>query len=366
LGLHYGRSVTLGHWRTGDEDSNQLAGYPFRYEGDISGYDTSVTLQLQAALVRACAEAWPELANHAHMWLLAEQRGLIGPHWGLNPLLCTLYSAVAGTSSGLKPTADIGTVICSTTLAFALGRQGVDIRRYPKLDGIAVVVQGDDVAIGSDFPLDAEAFNAAFQEVGLSCELKEGYTFLSKHILESGVRVPIAGRLVQQTMSNEHEPIGRQAPGLLLLGFVSRFQNWHLVEPELRDAVTSVIMHAQWIAELRLPSVDALLSFADSSDGRRLIEVALQSRLGKSWLLRQSREGGHSEAARVAMALAQRHKIDLDTLHSEDRLVELLGTRVMQAPRLQQDRLLHTLTRAAVDGTSALDAVYATTLKEFL
>jgi hypothetical protein len=363
--LHEARRVIRGLWRTGNEDAMLHIGANFQYEADISGYDTSVTWQLQASLVDAFRAEWPEMAGDAATWFAAEQRGLIGPSWSRNPATCSIYSPVGGTSSGLKSTAEVGTIFAVAATVLALRDQGLKWQEWPNIPGVATSHQGDDVRVSSYVPFDIPAWADSYAKVGLNCELIEGWVFLSRHHTPDGALIPLAGRIVQQTMSNEHEPTDGDPEGILLLGLVARSTGWHLIPAELRQHVNRCIRHAEWMQRLGLPSIEAARAYASTTEGLALIERSVSQRAALPWLLAQQRDAEHSDAARRAWSLLQPFLKNRD-LASLDRTTHQVAWRVASESRAVRDDLLTEIEDAVVGGSKSEDEMWASLVARYI
>lgn len=374
--LHAARTMIPGLWRTGQEDAELMRGYTFHYEADISGYDVSVQIQLQSLLCDTICREWPALAGAARTWLLAEQRGLISPSYRFRMAECSLLSAIGATSSGLKPTAEIGTIIATACTRYALHRQGDDFKNWPLLacsmdpfatehDSIPSVHQGDDARVASNRPLDVDNWALAFKEAGLTCDLIPGYTFLSRIHTPEGRLIPLSGRIVQQTMSNEHEPKGPKSRGLLYLGAISRLQGSEHMSDDLLSDVWTCISSAGWIQSIGrdygVSNLHDLRHWLETHPASHAaIEVAIAAAASDSWLVSHLRESEHSFASATIVAWATKHGWTSDRIASQDAVCERICDRVSSETESYRMALLSQLTGAAYQGKTALDGIWAT------
>jgi hypothetical protein len=329
--LKWARKHLPGMWRRGLTDSKFFCAHTFRYEGDISGYDLSVPAGLQEAVATLWKEIWPDLTLEIDYWIASERLPLVTPSWSLADAWCAVNTAFGGTRTGLKLTSEIGTFIAVWAVLYSLAKQGVDITSWPLADSFKSIHQGDDVGISSNHELDRAAFTAAFAEFNLKCELVEGDGFLSRHHV-GGQSLPIASRVIQQTMSNEHEQKGKRAVGILYLGFMARSEGVDLLPPRLQSQVWSVIRHAEWIARSPATSVVSLLNWLAEDEQQATILKSLESSVGETWLEQQARSAEWQHAAAGAMIIAKRLGVTLDASSSRDSAVELLSEACERMP----------------------------------
>lgn len=294
-----------GLWRRGSTDAQLFAAHPYRYEADISGYDTSVTPFLQRAAADAWSAAWPEHERDTAYWLAAERQALLTPSWSFKDDVMTVAASTGGTRSGLKNTAEIGTFLGLWATLYALGRQGFDVLAWPHAHDFTSTHQGDDVCVSSARPLDKDAWASAFLELGLKCDLVAGDGFLSRHMFRDGTSAPIAGRVIQQTLSNEREPVGSRLEGLLLIGFLARSEGVDKLPQPLQDGIWRCIRHAQWIDETDATSVTSLREYCASPDGMVRIQKSLETAAGQSWLADTARAADYNSAAQAVVAYAR-------------------------------------------------------------
>lgn len=337
--LHERRKRIPGLWHAGDVDRYLVSGRRYWYESDISGFDVRVTPELQQLMAWALSRHIPELAHAISLGLRAEQLPLITPSWGLTMGLGNLSYFVGGTRSGMKWTAEVGTFYALTAALFALSKQGVNVFEWPVIPGITILVSGDDVLIASDEPLSTKGWAEAHEELGLSATLIEGDLFLAKH-RKHGTPYPSAGRIVQQTLSNEHEPHfqgdERLSSGLSALGFIARTEGAHAIERGLSQLAARCCWHARWLRQYIGPVADADLEtlrnrlIADPVVTEDIMH-ALRKRAGMSWAASIARDAEHSPAAAAMVeVLRTRFGFDVTAQPALDVLVERLASTMLR------------------------------------
>lgn len=358
--LHDARKTLIGQWRTGREDVRLHLGSKFNYEADVSGFDNGVTIIHQATLASVIAEEWPALAKLADTWFRCEQHALITPSFTLNSAFCAAVVMAGGISSGLKPTSEIGTMIADILSVATLMKMGFDVAQWPEVPGVRISNQGDDVRISSDVALDTAQWTESFQQMGFSCELRPGWVFLAKHLFPDGRMVPVAGRLVQQTISNEHEKIGKHGLGLQYLGFLARFEGSEHHHPFLSSAVWSAIKEVEWIAELRCSSVAAVRTRLLEPDCQRTIAASLVNAAVDKSMEAILKDAAHSPTAAAIVAMARKLGwSDARVLSDDLRLDYAVKSIVHDWSQFDKDDLLARAEAAAFQGPAAWDALYA-------
>jgi hypothetical protein len=283
-----------GMWRDG-KDGERLSTFPYRYEADVSGFDTSISDAMFDVMRDELSRAFPRYYRIIHNWRRSEQLPLITPPlsiglgWG-----CGVREMSGGLRSGLILTSVMGSLIQRSLVTMALTRQN---RRLG--DGVNACIQGDDVAISASAPLDSEAWKESYALMGMKCSLDPGLSFLSRHVLSNGRDSPIAGRLVQQSASNEHEPRGGLwVKGLLVLGFQARMEGSENLPILLQDAVNRCLDPVEWLDEFRGSTLQATKANV-ASKGGRLVTRALLRRQGLPWIRSVLREREHSYLGRL-------------------------------------------------------------------
>lgn len=349
------RANIPGLWRRGRSDAFLANAFPFRAEADISGYDVSVPAALQRNTGALWKRIWPELAEHVSYWLACERAPLLTPSWDLRPEYLSVLTALGGTRTGLKNTAEIGTFIGLHVTLYALGLQGFDVLHWPEASDFANVHQGDDVLVSTNRPIDREAWASAFLECNLKCEAIEGDGFLSRHLPGGGRSLPIAGRIVQQTMSNENEQPGNRLKGLQYLGFAARADGAQDLPTFLQEQIWSCIKHAEWIRETGATSLKEVLHFVNGPDARGAIVRALEVSAGLDWLATETRSIEYNFSAQKIAELALELGLQPELVASRDRVTDeiIRATRNM-APR-DKLRIATEAWAAALSGPASLD-----------
>jgi len=345
--LKLARKLIPGLWRDG-LDAQRMTGFEFNYEADISGYDKSVPAWLQVAIAESWKRVWPHLTAEIDFWISCERRGLITPDWELDSNHCAVVSSLGGTRTGLKLTSEIGTWAGLWATLTALLDQGVDISTWPASPVFTSLQQGDDVRIGSHKQLDPDQWAASFLTFNLKCDLVLGDGFLAKHTI-NGLATPIAGRLVQQTMSNEHEPRGRSSLGISYIGFLARVQGWEALPPRYQQAIWSVIRHAKWIRDTGVGGIAPLVKFLQGPIAQEEIRTALLTKQGQSWLEEEARTPDRNVTAQAILALAQKLGVPVSAVSSLDRDVDALIRSSLTLPEPEKLQL-------ASEGWAALNS----------
>jgi len=362
--LHGARARIPGLWRVGNNDHRMMHMFKRRYESDISGFDTSVSRQLQVLLGWAFTKADPQLKQHIDTWLRVEDLALITPSWSLDHHTCAIEKFLGGTRSGVKTTAEAGTVYALIATLHALSKHGLDVEAWPYAKDFTVVIQGDDVLVATEIELSATTWSEAYAELGLKATLVEGDLFLSKHMSPAGGMAPVAGRIVQQTLSNEHEPIGELdvTVGILALGFIARTEGSHHLPLELQQLAASACKAASWLTRYQHAARATTLEDmrrAVQSDSQYIkdIEIALNARIGQSWLYSQLREAEHSPAAAAIIRWARsKGYVPGQQELSLDRTIETLTRRLLREPRRDRLRLAAHLSRVLMHDRASADA----------
>jgi len=332
-GLKLCRQRIPGLWRHGNLDAKLLAQFPFIQEADISGYDNSVTPFLQRAAAWAWKRIFPELTSVVDFWLFCETRPLITPSWNLHDDKIEVIEALGGTRTGLKHTAEVGSFIALWVSLYAMRRQKVSTDNWPRASFFASTHQGDDVCVSTRRPLDPVRWAAAFAEVGLKCDLIVGNGFLARHMLPNGTTAPIAGRVVQQTMSNEHEPLEGKPLGILYLGFLARTEGVTNLSPQWQDRIWSCLRHAKWIEESGAQTLGMLRNHLESADAKAIIKQSLLATLGQNWLRTEARDAEHAAAAKAAVDAAVALGLPVPQASGLDRVTDTLMSAIQQKDR---------------------------------
>jgi hypothetical protein len=368
--LQSGRRATPGFWHSGTLDDQLVASaYAKRlhiYESDISGYDQSVTPDLQRALCDCIKAEMTDMASQADLWLFTEGRPVISANWAQADGY-TLATTFGGTHSGQRLTAEVGTLICGASLLYALSlitrQTPAEVWRRCMTGEWLLLVQGDDLLIGINQTLSPTDWVEAWAGLGLKCELVQGVRFLMKHRLPDGAR-PVAGRIVQQTLSNEHEPSGIDWDPILVLGMQSRWGKGPL-EPyaNLARSLISMTDFSQRTGVTDGPS--AVKWLAEPENARRLqLKIARLAR--DPWLRKLRHDAPYSDGARLELEALEATGLippDDDT-YAADTLLQTTLQRVRFLPAA--DRLKISLEAWNVANEGLNDAAAIARLRNLL
>jgi len=199
------RRVTPGLWhgnQTAGGELRRVTEFPYQYEADISAHDVSVLPALQDCWQDALLRAAPELRREIVFWRRVEDLFLITPSWAYIDGEFTAAHYKGGEKSGQKLTSHAATLSGLLSSLYALQQQGFDVGAWPATRDFAICDLGDDVRFGCSRPVDPDAFAAAFATLGFKAVVRPGLTFLSRYTGAGFHQCPIAGRIIQQTMSN--------------------------------------------------------------------------------------------------------------------------------------------------------------------
>lgn len=328
------RRAIHGLWHTGGPDHEPLLRHVHHYESDISGYDSSVNAEIQDAVGEAWSRAFPELSATIRFWRYMETRPLLTPSWELSDGGCGIVQSVGGIKSGLKLTSEFGTFLNIAATLYAIeSAGGPRAEWWPSEDApITLFVLGDDARISSAVELDPTAWTNAFAELGLKCEIFPGVGFLSRIIHPDVINTPIAGRIVQQTMSHEHERKGAEALGLAYLGFIARTEGVDRLPEVLQRAAWDVIQEAEWVRKLPAQrSITGLRNYLlESASVQETIADALRTTAGTSWYNENLRASEHSVPSAIAVSIADHAVARLGAVsHAQAQVVEAIATRVV-------------------------------------
>jgi hypothetical protein len=365
---HECRRYIPGLWHSGDLDFVAMKGWKYTYESDISGFDVSVTRELQTLIAWHFGQLFPEMLADLDFWLHSETVPMVAPAWDRSFSACTIMSFFGGTRSGLKTTAEAGILYSLAAALFALFKQGVDIWKWPNIPGVALLIQGDDVLIGTNRELNTEGWSDEYARLGLRSELVVGDMFLSRHHDTEHVPFPSAGRIVQQTLSNEHEQKGDPeiTNGILALGFIARTENCEHLPPDLRHHAGQLCEHATWMhgycngsdfQDLSLLRTRLSTSSAVAAD----IATALEAAKNLPWLIKEIRDREHSPAAEMLARYVETHRPELlRNPTSLDQAVEDIIADLSTRPRSERLRLSAVYSRTVMSDLEASNLELAT------
>lgn len=357
-----GRRRLPGMWHAGDAD-DKLARrmHAMRIdrgwvmvEIDLSAFDRSLSLGLQLALADAFRRRWPWLSDAVDFYLLGEQLPTLSPSYYKQPgtrRVASIVTKLGEVSSGQLMTAEVGTLINLITALTAMREQGVSNPVDSWLRGeILILVQGDDMLLCAP-AVDIDTFTATYAAAGLTAKVASGWRFLSKHMTPSGP-LPIGGRIVQQTLFNEHEVLGPKLWPLNVLGLWAR---WGPGPPALvRPAVEELLQTSNLKKYLPRVSGPAAASFLASADGASAVEAALQERASARWVERVMADAPYSTSAAALAAALEQYGARPSTAYHDTGWT--LIRRTMNAPVPVRTALLKELIAVAHEGSDALDA----------
>lgn len=240
-------AALIAHWDAGLTISD-----------DISSFDLMVPFELQRALFLTLRDRFPALRDAAAAWFAEEQLPLLAPpHYTGDEAF--LYESIGTTKSGHLLTSVAGSLYNLARVAFCLhatcGYNTARAARYAVHSG-SVLVWGDDVTLQLPGRTRLDRWAEASAEFGLPCKVAPGAIFLRK-TYSGGHAAPLAARLVQQTVFNEHAP---RTQNLELLGLWSRTIG---LEHHPAHAVL-----ADWLAER---AIMRAFSLRTANDLRRFI-----------------------------------------------------------------------------------------------
>lgn len=301
--LQGGRRGTRGFWhdKTSDREVTRRAWAQRLHiiEADISGYDQSVSPSLQQALADAISTVDPSLHDQAQLYLYAERRSVITQPWAgeTGAMVVTTRGA---THSGQRLTAEVGSMICATTTLFVLTqllkRPAPWIWERFMTGEWMMLIQGDDILLGLPTKLDDEAWAATWMQVGLKCHLLEGFRFLMKHRLADG-DIPVAGRIVQQTLFNEHEPSGTHWDPILVLGMQAR---WGAGPPLAYAAMArKCLQTTEFYQRTHVFDGPSAVEWLNVPENQRALQAKIARLASQPWLRKLRNDAEYSESARL-------------------------------------------------------------------
>jgi hypothetical protein len=344
--LNGARRRINGLWHEGGGNASLLKGYEFHVESDLSSFDITVPPELQDLLRDEMSYAFPHLEDKIIFWRVMENRPLISPSWSLDKDTVSILSYDGGTRSGLKMTSEIGTLISVCAVLYSLYKQGFDYTKWPSInDEFAFLILGDDVRLSTSRRIDPEGWEAAHAVIGLKAEIVEGHGFLSRHTSSVLKDSPIGGRIVQQTMSNEHEVVGKKYLGLQYLGFLARTNGFDALPSLLQERIWKCITNADWIQELKretkLNSISELRYHLENSRTiREKIASALLESEGQEWYRVGERAADHSRSSFERVRIAKQIVADVGTeAESLDALIDSVSIKLGTQSRGDRMRL---------------------------
>lgn len=332
--LNSARRRIPGMWHPGGPDVVPLATKIFHYESDISGYDKSVTPELQDAVAFVWKKYLPDLELQIRFFRYMDTKPVITPSWMLIPGSATVVASIGGIHSGIKLTSEFGSFVNAAATLYALERCKImNATSWPSQMDAVVYVFGDDGRCSTNKAVDPETWSESFAELGLKCEIVEGGVFLSRYTLPDLHSAPVAGRIVQQTLWNEKETFGPAALGIAYLGAMARMEGVERLPAVLQRAIWSAIRHSAWIAALpKQAGVVELKRFlmTDRSVAEE-IKRALEETAGIEWYADKVRASDHSPTAAMEVALADKAFSELNAkMKTAEEVTDALANAVSQ------------------------------------
>jgi hypothetical protein len=364
--LHEARKRIRGLWHAGSLDADLAKQYRFSYECDISGYDVNVPRLLQETAVTSLKNHSRLTQKAADYYLWAETLPLLTPSWSLQDELMAVNYFRGGTRSGLRLTAEMGTYMATTCSLHAMDQQGYDITEWPTAIEWALLHQGDDALILTNKPLDPEQWAASYAECGFTAELKASDVFLSKH-QRARIAAPRLGRVIQQTLSNEHEVTGppELTIGLQMLGLIGRCEGIGAMPATMLLDAWKTARMAAWIEECwrhgaPQTSLPAFLTWLSSDRwADEQMKASLEWVKGESWFESNVRNAEHSPIAAAVVAAATARGADVAGIIGLDgtlrKCVQAWRTKPWSERRLMMGRIA----AAQQEGRKAMDDLWA-------
>lgn len=291
---------------------------------DISGFDLSVRRNHQLAIARGIySRYWPE--QTVDLWANAQMLPILG-----GPLQrgdrAFLYGRRYGgvTTSGVITTTLDGTFInWARTVTAAAPALGLTIQGAWRafLEGKwSARFWGDDTVMIVPPRFDFDKYATANEEIGFTTQPVPGATFLMKHYnLNRGYVTPLAARVLQQTMWNEH---GGRTEEIELLGLYARTAGFdvHPLSAFVWGLITDSAITRKWKITDRLSVAQVL---RDPGYKKRLTAgIAANRSIVAQWIARAER--GSSVDANLVTWLS--HTIGGDPEHDATLDVSRLAT----------------------------------------
>lgn len=294
--LKAGQIGTVGMYRLDPRSPGRVGRRRYKFMGDLSGFDQHVSSDCRAVLADAIASVRPDLMPDLEFWLHAEEHLLLTPSLSLEVggVGVGVRHQRNGLKSGQITTSVIGTMINAILARAALRNAGLKRHEWD------FEVQGDDIYVGTDRPISCDGWASSYARAGFKASLVPGDIFLSAHQDSVGLQTPVGGRIVQQTCSNEAEPVGGAwVIGLLMLGFLERTRGAERLSPQLQRAVVDGLSGVRWLRPYLRPRSLTRTRAAIEAVADPLIDRALKKREGVSWFARTIRGREHSALGRL-------------------------------------------------------------------
>jgi hypothetical protein len=333
------------------------------YESDISGYDQSVTREVQAALRDALIDIFPELEGGITAWYELEGQPVATPNWFAPPDPygdarvvrngITIVGSAGGTHSGSKMTSVVGTLICLCTTLYALEKLGASNPLAAWLRGdYMILALGDDILLSQESKLDRDAWADAWADLKFKTTLLPGCRFLMQHRTPDGP-LQVAARVVQNSLFPEYYHIGKHATAMNALAFAARTERG--IPQFLQDRVFSTLLSADWIARSKTRSYDELQYYANVTMEPE-IKLALEAKASGDSLSRYRRDAEHSpSSARILEYALKIVPSLLDQSYSLDRSLSMAANVARSLKDSEKIRLASRLFKIVMDGGSPQD-----------
>lgn len=307
-----------------------------KYESDISAFDKSMRAKLQDTMETVLLRRFhshPKIVSAIHAWRAIEALGVVYPGYATeSPGGATYVSVNGGTKSGHLLTTEINTMTAMVCLLTAVRRMTGRSGTQAWVNGEVVIMDQGDDQLFSIHGADTSVIIETFAQVGLKVKVIKGLRFLAKHILPTGP-VPIGGRIIQQTLSNEWEPTGRHAIPLLALGLESR---WGVgPAPMMVDIVVDALRTSALAHEFGIINGPTATAYKMSPDGRKALAAALAAKADEAMVEKLYRDAPFSAtAAELLAALIAANPAALESMLSVTR------------SGWQRIRMMHTLSES--------------------
>lgn len=332
--LNTGRSRLRGLRREGGLDATALLKFKRHYGADFSRGDTTVRATIHDALAFYFTKYWPHLSYVINVWREEERLPTLTPSWGLVPGQCTIvYKDFGGEPSGIKTTSVFWAIVNLTTTLWVLDSQGFNADAYPHQHDFEVFISGDDMRLSCDKEIDEAQYAGKVSEIGLIIKIQPDDTFLATHLGPELANAPLAGRNIQQFLSNEKEELEDESKlGLAYLGGLARTVGSERWPQKLQELAWSVIQHAEWIQAL--PKAKSLIDLRERMLASRTvldeIEKALLAKASAGWYLEHVRNAEHSATSQAIVEFVARAGISLgERIEAVDELTDKVCYAVM-------------------------------------
>lgn len=304
------KTVLRGGWHAGASDdflvnlAAQMRGE--WWEFDVSGYDTTIQRAIHLEIAAAAADVHGRdsvFAREAADYAMIDDIGTIYPRndgSGTTNRRAVYVTRSGFLSSGILPTAEIGNIIHQPIIDEFLYRAGYkDPIKARQTGDVVMLLQGDDLLLHAE-NIDAESVAQVYSEVGLKAKIVRSNRFLMKFRFP-GHQYPVAGRILQQTAFNEHEPLGRHALALGVIGLAARWaEGPHpTMIPDLRAAISET-----GFGKLGIVDGPSAKKWLASPPGADAAKRALESAAGEAWFQRHLRDAEYKPSSAAIVQFA--------------------------------------------------------------